>query len=108
MIKFVIIIKLTEKISFNFSYNSKSTFGHLMHYITQLCHTKIYPCFIFYYNDLKININEKITILHNYLKEGILSSGKIDLSTECNKCICRKIFVKYSSKPKIEQFWRTL
>lgn len=43
----------TEKISFNFSYNQHSTFEDLMDHIIPLSHTKICPCFIFYYNNKK-------------------------------------------------------
>ena len=93
----------TETLTFNFFYNTDSTFEDLLYYITPLFKTKICPCFIFYCSRKKINIDNKITILNQYIKkEGELTSGKIDFSIECNKCNCNEIFLKYFSKKKIE------
>ena len=60
------------------------------------------PIFFFCCNYLKIDIIEKIIILHKYIQEGILTSRKIELTIECKKYNCSEIFLKYFSKPKIE------
>ena len=91
-----------KEISFDFLYNRNSTFEDLMnHIMLLLSSTKICPCFNFYFNDFKININDKITILNAYIKGGIISSKKIELSLQINKCNCSEIFKNFS-KSKIE------
>ena len=92
--------KLIEEISFDFLYNTKSTFEDLMNHIMLLLSpTNICPCFNFYYNEFKINLNEKISILKNNFK-GLISN-KIELSLQENKCNCSEIFKNFS-KSKIE------
>ncbi len=63
-----------------------------MNYIIPLCHTKICPCFIFYDNNKKINIDYKV---NQYIKREKSNPAKINLSIECNKYNCSEIFLKY-------------
>ena len=90
-----------EELSFYYNYNSTSTFEDLFDYLISFCESKICPCFNFYYNEFKININDKFTILKNHIEGGILSSSNIDLSLQINKCYCSEIFKNFSKSKKI-------
>ena len=90
-----------EELSFYYNYNSTSTFEDLFDYLISFCESKICPCFNFYYNEFKINMNDKITILKNHIKGELIDSNKIFLSLRYSKCNCSETF-KYFPESKIE------
>ena len=94
------LISKKNNLEFNYHYISTTTFGDLMDYIVSISQFNICPCYTFYCDKFKIDINQKITILNNFISKGILSSkSNISLTLQLNKCTCDKIF-KLFTYPK--------
>ena len=100
--------KNIEDLTFYYTYVPNSKFNNLIDYISSFSKTKICPCYTFYFDKFKIGIDDEINILKKYIKKGLISSDKINLSLinknkECSEKEIHKFF-SLSKKKILKEF----
>ena len=78
-LKIILSNKNIEDLTFYYTYGPKSKFNNLIDYISSLSKTKICPCYTFYVDKFKIEIDDEINIIKKFIKKGFISSDKINL-----------------------------
>ena len=99
----ILFNKNVEELTFSYTYFPNSKFINLIDYISSLSKTKICPCYTFYFDKFKIEIDDEINILKKFIKKGIISSDKINLFLiNKNKECSQKEMHNFFSLSKIE------
>ena len=107
-LKIFLLKKNIEDLTFYYTYVPNSKFNNLIDYISSFSKTKICPCYTFYFDKFKIEIDDEINILKKYIKKGLISSDKINLflinkNKECSEKEMHKFF-SLSKKEILNEF----